>query len=335
MDEGSAAAAAESSTLSIEERRQRMLQRLQQRRPPAAESSKKRGVTTAQSHYDRLLTSVGQLLDSAATSELADRSAIAKGAQDLQVELGDHSAYFTAYQIASLQKLFRRLDNTLARSSHQAATDSQFSFNSTRNDNAGGDDVDAANTTVDKAKIDDDVESLEIKSSATVSNRANDSIQLADVDLNGRDIVLRALRNCKVTLLGAPSTLHIDDVECCTIVVGPVASSVFVSDCRESVLVVACQQLRVHRSSALTCYMHITSGAIVEDCSDIGVAPYDLTYDTIDKHWALSALARNVNKWSEVADFNFPFPGLESPNWHAIKVEERHSGNWLDEEIPG
>lgn len=72
--------------------------------------------------------------------------------------------------------------------------------------------------------------------------------------VNGQQFVLEDNKHCDVYLLDHMAALTIDMCMDCRIVLGPVASSVFVRDCSDCVIFAACQQLRLrncHNISAL------------------------------------------------------------------------------------
>ncbi|OWR40791.1 putative beta-tubulin cofactor C [Danaus plexippus plexippus] len=152
-------------------------------------------------------------------------------------------------------------------------------------------------------------------------------LSLENVDLFQRDVALRNLKNCTVSLKGVMGTLHITNLDNCIVLSGPVTSSVFVEKCTNCKIVTACQQLRMHSSLKCDIYLHVTSKGIVEDCLDIRTAPYNLTYDDLDKHFNMSMLDRNSNNWDCLDDFNWLAPDIPSPNWSILDVSQRVT-NW-------
>jgi Tubulin binding cofactor C len=55
----------------------------------------------------------------------------------------------------------------------------------------------------------------------------------------------------------------------CTVYCGPVRGSVYVEDCSDCTIVVACRQLRIHTTYRTDMYVHTLSGPIIEDCNAI------------------------------------------------------------------
>ncbi|XP_028156917.1 tubulin-specific chaperone C isoform X1 [Ostrinia furnacalis] len=156
---------------------------------------------------------------------------------------------------------------------------------------------------------------------------SNKVLSLENDELFQRDVTLRNLKNCTVTLKGVMGTLHMSNLDNCIVLSGPVTSSVFVEKCTNSKIVAACQQLRMHSSVRCDVYLHVTSKGIVEDCSEIRTAPYNLYYEDLEKHFNMSSLDKKVNNWDCLDDFNWLAPDVPSPNWSVLDVKHRVT-NW-------
>lgn len=153
-------------------------------------------------------------------------------------------------------------------------------------------------------------------------NRKADFLEMSDSEIFQKDVTLSNLENCTVYLKGSPSTLHLSHLKNCKVLSGPVSTSIFGEGCENSILVIACQQLRLHSSKNVQIYLHVTSRAIMEDCTAVSVAPYNWTYFGIEKHFEKANLNVLVNNWQSVDDFNW-LNEKHSPNWKIIKEEER------------
>lgn len=154
------------------------------------------------------------------------------------------------------------------------------------------------------------------------SDRSNEHLTLKSGEIYKKDVGIERLENCTVKLFGCPSTLHLDNLSNCKIYCGPVSTSIFAENCHDCLLVIACQQLRLHSSKNVNIYLHVTSRAIMEDCSDIFIAPFNWTYDDIENDFHLSKLDMK-NNWRSVDDFNWLNTEKHSPNWHEISEEDR------------
>lgn len=181
------------------------------------------------------------------------------------------------------------------------------------------------NGSVGNKKNDDYVEYGDNKN--TLIGRIDEILILDADNANKNDIMLTNLTRCNVKIFGAPSTLHMVNLNNCTILIGPVSSSVFAHNCNNCTLVFACQQFRLHSSNDCNVYMHVTSRAIIEDCKNIKVAPYNWNYDNQQSHFALAGLDTKINNWHSVDDFNWLSYEIPSPNWSILKSELRIK-NW-------
>lgn len=159
------------------------------------------------------------------------------------------------------------------------------------------------------------------------SNMDNVSLTKTAEELHKQDVLLTHLTNCKVRLLGSPSTLHLKHIDGCEILCGPVSSSVFVDQCKSSTLAFPCQQLRTHNTTDTQVYVHVTSRAIIEDCRGVSFAPFTWSYPTLDEDFTVSGLDQDRNNWDQVDDFNWLAAGTPSPNWTVIPEGDRKT-NW-------
>ncbi|KAM3930127.1 tubulin-specific chaperone C [Leptodactylus fuscus] len=142
-------------------------------------------------------------------------------------------------------------------------------------------------------------------------------------EIRQKDVQLSKLRDCTITLPGTPATLHIRDLSGCKVLCGPVSSSVFVDNCTNCLFTFPCQQLRTHSSKDSRFYLHVTSRAIIEDCTGLLFAPFTWSYPTIQQDYEQAGLDQSRNNWDQVDDFNWLAMDVKSPNWSIIPEEER------------
>lgn len=157
------------------------------------------------------------------------------------------------------------------------------------------------------------------------TNHKNEKLILDGENVSGKDVHLSRLDNCVVVIKGNPATMHLDNVLNTIILCGPVSSSIFMDNCNNCKMALACQQLRCHSSVNCNIYLHVTSKAIIEDSRDIQVAPYNLKYDGINKDFGTSALDMNRNNWDLLDDFNWLSTEVASPNWNILDENLRIS----------
>eukprot|EP00041_Stephanoeca_diplocostata_P013887 m.248229 g.248229 ORF g.248229 m.248229 type:complete len:172 (+) comp19501_c0_seq45:138-653(+) len=85
-------------------------------------------------------------------------------------------------------------------------------------------------------------------------------------EVSGKDVEISSLRNCTVEIAGQPNALHMRDLKSCKVCIGPVSRSLLLHECTGCEFHIACQQLRIHTSTATDFHIHVTSKAIIEDC---------------------------------------------------------------------
>lgn len=73
-------------------------------------------------------------------------------------------------------------------------------------------------------------------------------------------------------------SVRIENITHCSIYLGPVSTSVYIEQAEHCVLHFACHQLRIHNCLHTQLYIHPRSHPIIEDCKEMGFAPYILTY---------------------------------------------------------
>eukprot|EP00794_Sanderia_malayensis_P008898 gene8898-9849_t len=142
-------------------------------------------------------------------------------------------------------------------------------------------------------------------------------------DSKQKDIKVSNLKNCQVKIFGCPSALHVDNLDNCKILCGPISRAAFVSNCNNCQFSLACQQLRIHTTQHTKFHIHVTGKAIIEDCTGLGFAPYNWSYENLNKYFLDSGLNLQLNKWNEIGDFNWLKFDEPSPNWYILSENER------------
>lgn len=163
----------------------------------------------------------------------------------------------------------------------------------------------------------------------TVQDRQHEEIVLNSDETNNQDITVSMLDSCLLQIFGHPSSLQLSHLTNCVILCGPVCRSVFADNCTNCKFIFGCQQLRLHTSQHCDLYMHVTCRAIIEDCNNINVAPYNYEYANIDDDFAKAGLDTAKNNWNDLADFNWLSTDVQSPNWQQIASDQRISC-WKD-----
>jgi hypothetical protein len=151
--------------------------------------------------------------------------------------------------------------------------------------------------------------------------------------------------------------VRINDAFACTFYIGAVQGSVFVRKVRGCVFHVATRQIRIHDAENVDFYVHAMSRPIIEDCSKLRFAPFNLAYkglaahlrkagliaaatvtvvaengdddddngvgaDTGDDETAVATAVAASDLWCSVDDFKW-HRQTASPNWCVMPVADR------------
>lgn len=123
-------------------------------------------------------------------------------------------------------------------------------------------------------------------------------------------LLLSSLRGCGITI---PETLRfssaaVKNVDASLLLLGEAVNGpIHLTGVRDSVLVFACRQFRMHDARNVDVYLRCTSRPIIEDCEDIRFHPYGDQQDP-------------KNLWDQVDDFKW-LRAEKSPHWSASRVE--------------
>ncbi|KAF5399900.1 Tubulin-specific chaperone C [Paragonimus heterotremus] len=145
--------------------------------------------------------------------------------------------------------------------------------------------------------------------------------------LSGQSLYLADLIDCTVHVQGVCGNMIMRRLRRCRVYTFPVAGSVWIEDCHECDLIVACRQLRVHQTTDCRLGLHMASRPIIENSTGLNVGPYPLNYPELEKHLQEAGLSSTVNLWREVEDFSHPNKRLTtgSPNWSILpECEWKH-----------
>ncbi|XP_008833977.1 tubulin-specific chaperone C [Nannospalax galili] len=302
-----------------EQERQLEAERRKQKRQGQEVQEEKSGFFVAA--FSRERAAAEELLRGEASAERLEEAAARL--QGLRKLLNDSVVFLAAYDLRQGQEALAQLQTALAERRQELQPKKRFAFKTRRKDAVGAAKVDAAPVApaapspplTEKGGPD-------ASWACGFSNLESQVLEKSADELHQRDILLTELSNCTVTLRGNPNTLRLAKARGCKVLCGPVSTSVFLEDCSDCLLAVACQQLRVHTTKDTRIFLQVTSRAIVEDCSGIQFAPYTWSYLGIDKDFQDSGLDRNKNNWNAVDDFNWLARDVASPNWSILPEEE-------------
>lgn len=326
---GDAAAAGSPRDLSLvperiqrrEQERQMEVERRKQKRQDQEVEEEKSGFFAAT--FARERAAAEELLRGEASTERLEEAA--NRLQGLRKLLNDSVLFLAPYDLRQGQAALAQLQVTLAERRQELQPKKRFAFKARKKDAAGSTQVDAAPvaSAAPSPPLATEEGAPGLSWACGFSNLESQDLEKNADELHQRDILLSDLTNCTVRLRGNPNTLRLAKARGCKVLCGPVSTSVFLEDCRDCILAVACQQLRVHTTKNTRIFLQVTSRAIVEDCSGIQFAPYTWSYQGIDKDFQDSGLDRGRNNWNHIDDFNWLAQNVASPNWSILPEEDR------------
>ncbi|XP_041671257.1 tubulin-specific chaperone C [Cheilinus undulatus] len=326
----------ESSAVRIQERLQKRHQERIEDAERRREAKESQSVAEEKGDYffstfNRERESIEELLSSCSGADKATltqklEEATAKTLQ-LQKFLSDSTLFLKQYDLRQAQAALQKLQTSLAEVREERLPKKKFAFKARTKatEKASTLVTDAPKPAVGSASTEVDGSALSVK--CGFSNMNDVSLTKTAEEIQKQDVLLSHLTNCKVHLFGSPSTLHLKHIDRCEILCGPVSSSVFIDECKNSTLAFPCQQLRTHNTTDTQVYLHVTSRAIIEDCRGVSFAPFSWSYPTLEEDFAVSGLDQNLNNWDQVDDFNWLAAGTPSPNWTVIPEADRKT-NW-------
>eukprot|EP00762_Andalucia_godoyi_P006855 ANDGO_00939.mRNA.1 Tubulin-folding cofactor C len=140
----------------------------------------------------------------------------------------------------------------------------------------------------------------------------------------GKTVSIAKCRGVRIEIPVSVGAVTVSECDDCEIVMGPVDSSLFVDKCHSCIIVIACHQARIHSSSKCSLYLHCGSNPIIEDCSEMGFAPYAAQYSLLEEQMKACGFSKDRNRWDMVDDFKW-LMSERSPHWFVIPEPCRRS----------
>jgi len=249
--------------------------------------------------------------------------------QKLTRFVSEHASSLPSYELRKAQAVIASFQSKIIDIGETSQPKSKFKFSRKAKEPVKSENL-AVSKTIDQPDCQQKLQSVLVPSVCGVQD---ETLVFDSTNSSLKDVWLDNLKNCSVIIRGVPSTLHITKLDNCRIVAGPILTSIFLENCVESVFIMGCQQLRVHKSKGCDFYLHVRSRAIIEDCISCRFAPYNREYEEKDKEFAEAQLDSGANNWDQVDDFNWLSTDTASPNWSILPQEERiinwNTGIWF------
>ena len=243
--------------------------------------------------------------------------------------LTDSVVFLPDFEVKSAQAILQKMQADINLKREELLPRKKFGFKTRTNMVPKNDDtVDSSNQETNGKSEKDSIEGEAIKSYVGendfgFSNRSDCELSMNSNECKQKDIKLSNLENCSIKIYGCPSALHITNLKGCKIFVGPISRASFVSDCTGCHFSLACQQVRIHTTNDCIFNIHVTGKAIIEDCSSVGFAPYNWSYQGLSEDFQEAGLRFDINRWDDVDDFNWLTSSKPSPNWYKVPEDSR------------
>ncbi|XP_001844041.2 tubulin-specific chaperone C [Culex quinquefasciatus] len=272
-----------------------------------------------ESSFDEKVKLIGNSLATVGKSEQKAQvfAEVQNEIYDLQRYLSTSTFFLNEYKIKVCQNTITDLCKQLETLKAELIPKKKFGFKSKKIVKTS-----AEKFTLDKLDGAKDASAGEDRMKWTFANRKNELIELPREKIDDQTITGSDLTNCVIRLEGHSGSLQFAKLENCLVICGPTARSIFLDDCHNCKFVVACQQLRCHRSRNCDLYLKVTSRAIIEDCAQIQVAEYNGIYPDLDGDLLKSGLDSTVNNWNILDDFNWLSTDKPSPNWSILEHDQ-------------
>merc|ERR1712060_876233 len=133
--------------------------------------------------------------------------------------------------------------------------------------------------------------------------KTDETLMKSPGQLDGKAFAIRDLENCKVYIFDHTAQVTVDRCNGCTFIVGPIKGSIFLRNCDNCTVHVACQQFRCRDFTNSSIYLYAANDPIIEASSGLKFAPFNIGYPKLNEH-AVSASNDTENKWELVFDFS-------------------------------
>ena len=200
------------------------------------------------------------------------------------------------------------------------------------------------NTKITKKKLN--------KADYMFKSKNNEELIKMPGDIDGIDFMLRDLHGCTVYLFDWTAQIQLDKCTDTTFYIGPIKGSIFMRDCKDCTITVACSQFRCRDVYNTTVNLFVGNNPCIESSENVFFAPYNLAYPLLNQHCASAGLRVAENHWDLIHDFTekdtgeanyaivdpgeweveaFPLEGIDEQPAEAIPYPVRYGGTIPDD----
>jgi hypothetical protein len=166
------------------------------------------------------------------------------------------------------------------------------------------------------------------------SSRTGETLMKAPGTLDGQPFSMDDMKDCTIMLCDHSETVQVDRVTKCKILIAACCESVFLRNCTDCVIYVACKQLRTRDCVNCRVFLYSKTDPIIEASHTMLLAPFMASYPGLASHMKSAKLEPQYNHWKRIFDFSADDIKLPRPHW-SIMDESEWGEEWIIEGIPG
>eukprot|EP01084_Bolivina_argentea_P071654 130213_1 len=248
----------------------------------------------------------------------------------LESHLADNAAILPSYTFEAKNRMMTNLKKKINIRQEQVAPKPKFTFSKKFKKSPEKSGIKTEPKTIENTDKKPEDEKIDIlaklgvtNDEITIANKSLETIYKESGSINGSDICLSNLTNCTISICDYIGALRMNNIKYCTIITGPIASSLHVEYIENSTINSIMRQCRIHYCKNTKFYIHVNSEPVIEYSDNVQFAPYNVRYKELNKHWEQSKVDKDINRWDKVKDFNW-FKQQHSPHWTVIPKAERN-----------
>ncbi|KAK7198560.1 Tubulin binding cofactor C [Novymonas esmeraldas] len=148
--------------------------------------------------------------------------------------------------------------------------------------------------------------------------------------VSGQQVQIEYLTDCHTVVLDELDSMTVDDCEGGELVVAACEGSVFLRNCKNMTIHVACKQLRTRDCANINLHIFTSTDPVVEMSHHISFYPFHLRLPGLRGRFAEARLDPKSNRFVHVYDFTPGEPRLPKPHFevhfpdHGLSMEDRY-----------
>ncbi|AIN97242.1 hypothetical protein LPMP_180610 [Leishmania panamensis] len=149
--------------------------------------------------------------------------------------------------------------------------------------------------------------------------------------VSGQQVQIEYLTDCHTAVLDELDSMTVDDCEGGELVIAACEGSVFLRNCKNMTIHVACKQLRTRDCEHIKLYIFTSTDPVVEMSHHISFYPFHLRLPGLRRLFAEARLDPKANRFVHVYDFTPTEPQLPKPHFdvhfpdHHLSMEDRYA----------